>query len=70
MEGLLDRRAGDVATREPRVIAPEMLASEALAIMNAPTRRITCLFVTDGGVGCRPPLGLLHIHDCLRAGVA
>ena len=69
MDGLLDRRAGEVATREPRVVAPGMLASEALAIMNEPARRITCLFVADGESGPRPPLGLLHIHDCLRAGV-
>ncbi len=67
MEGLLGHIAGDVMTRAPQTIAPEALAESAVAVMNA--RKITCLFVLDpdaGGV----PLGILHIHDCLRAGVA
>lgn len=67
MEGLLDRRAGEVATRDPRTIDPDALASEALAIMNGP-RRITCLFVVDPSDA--RPLGVIHVHDCLRAGVA
>lgn len=67
MDGLLDRTAGEVMTPAPRTIAPEALAAEALAQMNE--RKITCLFVVplDGtGESC----GILHIHDCLRAGVA
>ncbi len=40
------------------------LVSEALGLMNA--RKITNLFVVDDGI----PVGILHIHDCLRAGVA
>ena len=67
MEGLLGHIAGDVMTRAPQTIAPEALAESAVAVMHA--RKITCLFVLDpdaGGV----PLGILHIHDCLRAGVA
>ena len=65
MSGLLDRTAGEVMTKEPRTMAPDAFAEEAVAMMNE--RKITCLFVTetDG-----TPLGLLHIHDCLRAGVA
>lgn len=66
MEGLLDRRARDVATPRPLTIGPDRLAQEALALMN--DRKITCLFVTEGPTPARP-LGLVHVHDCLRAGV-
>lgn len=65
MDGLLDRRADEVATRAPQTIGPEQLAQEALAVMNE--RKITCLFVT--AEGDTTPLGILHVHDCLRAGV-
>ena len=63
MDGLLDHVAGDVMTRAPRVIAPGALAAEALKIMNE--RRITVLFVVEG----ETPVGVLHVHDLLRAGV-
>ncbi len=66
MDGLLDRRAGEVATRDPLTIAPEALASEALAVMNG-SRRATCLFVVRDD---RRPMGVIHVHDILRAGVA
>ena len=62
---LMERTAGEVATRKPRVIAPDDLAAEAMAVMSG--NRITALFVVDGD---RRPVGLLHIHDCLRAGLA
>ena len=65
MDGLLDRTAGDVMTAGPQTIGPDALAEEAMAQMQA--RRITCLFVRGEAGG--PPLGLLHIHDCLRAGL-
>ena len=64
MSGLMGRRAGDVATPHPLTAPPGMLAVEAVALMNA--RKITQLFVVDEA---RHPLGILHIHDCLRAGV-
>ena len=64
---LLDRHAADVMTHSPRTIAPETLAAEALRIMNAPERPVTALFVV-GADGL--PVGILHIHDLLRAGVA
>ena len=67
MQGLLERTAGDVATASPRTIGPDALASEALAQMNAPPRRTLCLFVVEGEA--EHPVGILHIHDCLRAGV-
>ncbi|MGR3463898.1 KpsF/GutQ family sugar-phosphate isomerase [Limimaricola sp.] len=68
MEGLLDHVAGEVMTPRPRTIRPDALAAEALAQMNE--RKITCLFVVDEADAGRRPLGILHIHDCLRAGVA
>jgi arabinose-5-phosphate isomerase len=66
MEGLLGLTAGEVMTAGPRTIGPDALAEKALGLMN--DRKITCLFVTapDG----RTPVGILHIHDLLRAGVA
>jgi arabinose-5-phosphate isomerase len=70
MEGLLDRRAGEVATRGPRTIRPDALASEALHVMNSPDRPVLCIFVTEPGPGAGPaPIGILHVHDCLRAGI-
>jgi len=66
MTGLLERSAADVMTRDPQTIAPSALAEEAVAIMNQ--RKITCLFVVDPD-GAGTPEGILHIHDCLRAGL-
>ncbi len=66
MAGLLDHRAADVMTATPTTIGPDALAEEAVALMNA--RKITCLFVVDPD-GPPVALGLLHIHDCLRAGL-
>jgi len=62
-EGLLDRTAGDVMTATPKTIRPQALAAEALALMNA--HSITGLFVVEAG----RPIGIIHIHDCLRAGI-
>ena len=62
--GLLDLRAAEVMTRAPRTIGADALASEAVGLMNSNT--ITNLFVVEDG----RPVGILHIHDCLRAGVA
>lgn len=62
--GLLERPAEEVMTRNPKTIRPGALAAEALRVMN--DCAITSLFVVDGG----RPVGILHIHDCLRAGVA
>jgi arabinose-5-phosphate isomerase len=64
---LLARPVGAIMTSAPRHIGPEALADEALALMNAAARPITSLFVLDAA---SRPLGVLHIHDLLRAGVA
>ncbi|HEY4125168.1 MAG TPA: KpsF/GutQ family sugar-phosphate isomerase [Rhizomicrobium sp.] len=61
---LLDRKLADVMTRNPKVIAADRLAAEALALMNE--KKITQLFVLDES---NQPKGILHMHDCLRAGV-
>jgi arabinose-5-phosphate isomerase len=66
---LLDRSAKDVMTRSPKTVAPEMLAAQALAVMNDGTPRVTCLFIVDPAASERKPVGILHVHDCLRAGL-
>ncbi len=53
----------DVMTRAPKTITPRLLASEAVEILNA--SKITALFVTDEN----KPIGIMHLHDALRAGV-
>ncbi len=61
---LLEKPAKEVMKSSPLTIRPQALAAEALAVMNKFS--ITSLFVTDN----EQPVGILHIHDCLRAGIA
>jgi arabinose-5-phosphate isomerase len=63
--GVENRKAADVMTRAPKTVGPGLLAAEALALMTE--KKITQLFVLaeDSAI----PLGALHIHDCLRAGL-
>ena len=64
MEGdLLAQDVDAVMTRSPITIAPAILAVEALREMNR--RRITAFFVVEAG----RPVGILHMHDCVRAGI-
>jgi arabinose-5-phosphate isomerase len=63
MDGLLERTASQVMTKNPTSTSPDLMAEEALALMY--DRKITSLFVSRDGVVC----GILHIHDCLRAGL-
>lgn len=63
MQGLLSHTAGQVMTPDPKTATPHMLAGEALKLMN--DSRITVLFVVEKG----RPVGILHVHDVLRAGV-
>ncbi len=65
-KGFENRTARDVMTRGPQIANPDQLAAEALSLMTE--RKITQLFVLGEGGG--KPLGILHIHDCLRAGLA
>jgi arabinose-5-phosphate isomerase len=62
---LMQRSAGEICNRTPVCVSPDMLAAEALGIMNS--RPVTAIFVVDGD---NRPCGILHLHDCLRAGVA
>jgi arabinose-5-phosphate isomerase len=64
---LLTQTAGDVMTKAPRVTRPTALAAEALRLMTEVDPRVTVLFVVDDA---RRPVGIIHMHDCLRAGVA
>jgi arabinose-5-phosphate isomerase len=63
---LWSQKAAEIMTRKPKTIAPDALAGEALAAMNMGARRITTLFVVEGD----KPVGIVHMHDLLRAGVA
>lgn len=64
MQGLLDLDAAAVMTRAPRTILPEALAEAALEQMQG--GKITSLFAVDKD---RRPVGIIHIHDCLRVGM-
>ena len=66
---LLARPAGEIMTASPRSIGPDALAAEALHVMTDAARPITALFVVPANAG-GAPIGILHIHDLLRAGVA
>jgi arabinose-5-phosphate isomerase len=63
-DSLLTARAADIMTRRPKTVRPDAMASAALELINA--SRITALFVVDKG----KPVGILHVHDLLRVGVA
>jgi arabinose-5-phosphate isomerase len=64
-DDLFARHAGEIMHAEPKTIAAAGLAAEALGTMNR--FAITALFVVDAE---GRPTGFLHLHDCLRAGVA
>lgn len=61
---LLTRKAAELMTAGPITIRPGALAAEALSVMNE--RRINVLFVVESG----RPVGIMHMHDILQAGVA
>jgi arabinose-5-phosphate isomerase len=61
---LLQKTVGDIMNQTPKSVPPTMLVSEALNFLNE--KKITSLFVLDQG----KPIGVVHIHDFLRAGVA
>ena len=61
---LMTARVDDVMTRNPKTISANLLAGEALEILNS--SKITALIVTDAS----KPIGIVHLHDLLRAGVA
>lgn len=67
---ILSKRAKEIMTLKPRSIEKDALASRALATMeeNVP-RPITSLFVVEKPAD-KTPIGIVHIHDLLKAGIA
>ncbi len=63
---LLDHTVAAIMTTTPRTVPPDCLVGEALAMMNQANRPFTVLFVVEDG----RPLGIVHMHDFLRLGVA
>jgi arabinose-5-phosphate isomerase len=61
---LLSSKVDDVMTHNPKSARPDQLAAEVLETLNA--SNITALFVVEN----KKPLGLVHLHDLLRIGVA
>jgi arabinose-5-phosphate isomerase len=61
---LLSRKVDDVMTRAPKTIPPDTLVGAALDALNQ--AQITTLFVVEDG----RPVGIVHMHDLLRLGVA
>jgi arabinose-5-phosphate isomerase len=62
-EGLAGKTVGQVMTHNPKAVTPRSLAADAARIMNE--SRITVLFVVEDD----KPVGVLHVHDVLSAGV-
>lgn len=63
---LISEKVSKVMTKNPKTISPDALIAEAVNVMNNTGRGITNLFVVKG----TKPIGLIHIHDCLRAGAS
>jgi arabinose-5-phosphate isomerase len=65
---LLRRPVEEIMTKQPVTARPDQVASEALEVMNSAKggKGITALFVVEAG----KPVGLVHMHDLLRIGVA
>jgi arabinose-5-phosphate isomerase len=61
---LLDALVDDVMTRKPKTVRPDQLISETLDILNS--LKVTALFAVEAG----KPVGVIHVHDLLRAGAA
>jgi arabinose-5-phosphate isomerase len=65
IDGLFERTAEEVMTAGPKTVPPSMLAGEALKRMTETAPSSTVLFVVEDA----RPVGILHIHDLVRAGV-
>jgi arabinose-5-phosphate isomerase len=61
---LLNARVEAVMTKAPKTVRPDQLISETLDILNA--MKVTALFAVEDG----NPVGVIHVHDLLRAGAA
>ncbi len=68
VKDIRDIRVGTVMTRNPRTIGEQELVAKAIQTMEAdPDRLITSLMIVDSG---GRPTGIVHMHDCLRTGIA
>jgi arabinose-5-phosphate isomerase len=65
-DDVLNKKAGDIMTGNPKTIAKDDLAAKALHIMEEFS--ITSLFILPED-GPRKPIGIIHMHDLLKAGV-
>ena len=65
IDGLMEHSAGEVMTHGPKTVPRGMLAAEALKHMTDTPPPTTVLFVVEN----EKPIGILHVHDLLRAGV-
>lgn len=65
---LLAQRAEDIMTSKPFTITGSLLMAEALGLLNE--KSITSLFIVEDNKTASKPVGIIHIHDFLRAGVA
>jgi arabinose-5-phosphate isomerase len=63
---LESKNAGELMTLQPKTVAASELAAGALALMEEHT--VTALFIVDDTTG--KPVGIVHLHDLLRAQVA
>ena len=63
---LIEEKVSKVMTKNPRTIAPDALIAEAVNVMNNTGRGITNMFVVEN----KKPVGVVHIHDCLKAGIS
>ena len=61
---LMTKTAGDIMTKAPRTAPASILAAEAVRLMNE--WKVACLFVVEDG----KPVGIVRLHDILRAGAA
>ncbi len=63
-DNLLDAKVDEVMTARPKTVRPDQLISETLELLNS--MKVTALFVVETG----KPVGIIHVHDLLRAGAA
>ena len=61
---ILEEKAINIMTKNPKTIHKDMMASEAMKIMH--DKKITNIFIVEN----KKPIGVIHIHDLLNNGVA
>ena len=61
---ILEEKAINLMTKNPKTVSKDIMASEAMKIMH--DKKITNIFVVED----KKPIGVIHIHDLLNNGVA